>query len=74
MHDTDFEMAMASRQDFSAYDVPVEDLAAFKKVMSPFSKAAKESAKPERCLICGEGTHVLRFSHCAQIFSERDFR
>lgn len=63
MRINDSETAMAFRQDLPAYDVPADDLAAFRKASSPLVKEAREGAKPGCCLICGEEMPKFCVSH-----------
>lgn len=63
MRINDSEMAVAFRQDLPAYNVPACNLTSFKKAFSPLAKAAKEGAKPGRCLICGEVMPKFCISH-----------
>ncbi len=63
MRDTDSIVALAFRWDVPSYDVPAEDLASYKKSVSPVFKEARKSAKPERCLICGEEMPKFCVSH-----------
>lgn len=59
----DSGVAAAFRQDLPAYEVPTDDLVSFRKVFSSLDKEAKQGAKPERCLICGEEMPEFCISH-----------
>lgn len=72
MHTNDPEMAVAFRQDFPTYDVSANNLASFRKAFSPLNKEAREGAKPERCLICGETMPKLCISHTVPRYCLRE--
>lgn len=72
MCDTKSDVAAAFRQDFQTFNVAAEVLASCRKTTSPYFRAAKNNAKPGRCLICGEEMPKFCLSHTVPQFCLRE--
>lgn len=72
MCDTNDVFSTALRQDFQTYNISAGDLASCRKITSPYFRAAKNNAKPDHCLICGEEMPKFCLSHTVPQFCLRE--